>query len=163
MLIRDTSLMALEEVQKRLEPDQWAIYEILAEIGPAHDRRILEALNQKEKASLKSRQFKRIWEINQVTARRNELVKLQLIRDIGTYSGNWNSEKKTYHFWRVAGDKGEPAGWIKTDIKIHRPRTPEQVRQQRENFEQIRERAEEPILEKLAASKPNRTLFKMSI
>lgn len=48
MPVRDTSLMALEELKSRLEPNQWKVYEIISEIGPAHDQRILEVLNQKE-------------------------------------------------------------------------------------------------------------------
>lgn len=111
MAVRETSLLALEQVQKRLEPDQWAVFEILDEIGPAPDKRILEALNQKEQAIPKPKQFKRIWEINQVTARRNELVKLQLVRHIGTYKGQFHGKNKTYYFWAVGGDEREPVGW----------------------------------------------------
>lgn len=113
MPVRETSLIALEELKGRLEPNQWKVYEILSEIGPAHDQRILEALNQKEQLADKPKRYKRIWAINQVTGRRNELVGLQLVKCLGQYSGIWNGRKKTYCFWAVQGDLRQPAGWVR--------------------------------------------------
>jgi hypothetical protein len=118
MTVRDTSLMAFEELLKRLEPAEQAVFEILEEIGPACDRRILEALNQKEEKSLKPKHLRRYWEINQVCGRRNGLVNLGVIRDMGIYVGIWYGKKKKYHFWKVAGDIRQPAGWEKYEKKI---------------------------------------------
>jgi len=157
MSVRDTSLLALKEVQKRLEPDQWSIYEILTGIGPAHDRRILEALNQKEQATLKPARLKRHWEINQVTARRNELVKLQLVRDIGTYNNNWQDRKRTYHFWAVQGDSREPTGWQRRPDKPAPIMSDKCARCPHRQLA-IRQQAEKPIVEKLAASEAGHTL-----
>lgn len=151
MVIRETSLMALEQVQKRLEPDQWAVFEILAEIGPAHDRRILEALNQREQKTLKPKRFKRKWEINQVTARRNELVKMGLIRDIGAFSGYWHSDKKTYHFWAVQGDERELVGWERLPDKPHNI-GPDRCTHCPYKRQAIRQKAGQPVLARLAAS-----------
>jgi len=147
--VRDTSLIALEAVNRRLEPDQQAVFELLAEIGPSHDRRILEALNQKEQRTLKPRRFKRHWEINQVTARRHELVKLGLVKDIGVYNGTWNGEKKVYHFWAVQGDYRQPAGWQRQPDRPMAIVVPDRCLncEYRRNF--IRQEAEKPVIEKL--------------
>lgn len=156
MPVTDTSLIALEKVNKRLEPDQWAVYFVLDEIGPAPDKRILEALNQKERVPGKPKREQRTWAINQVTARRNELVKLQLIRCIGTYRGIFAGQKKTYAFWAVAGDDRQPAGWqrladkpatIKTDDKCASCPYRRQA-----HLQQIRKNAEKPILKRLNVS-----------
>lgn len=159
MAVRETSLMALEQVQKRLEPDQWAVFEILAEIGPAHDRRILEALNQRERMTLKPKRFKRRWEINQVTARRNELVKMGLIRDIGAFSGYWHSDKKTYHFWAVQGDERELVGWEKLPDKPHTI-GPDRCTHCPYKRQAIKQKAEQPIIAKLTASEAASILAK---
>ena len=151
MAVRETSLMALEQVQKRLEPDQWAVFEILTEIGPAHDRRILEALNQREQKTLKPKRFKRRWEINQVTPRRNELVKMRLIRDIGTFSGYWRSDKKTYHFWAVQGDERELVGWERLPDKPHTI-APDRCTHCSYKRQAIKQKAEQPALARLAVS-----------
>jgi hypothetical protein len=150
--VKDTSLMALEKVNKRLEPDQQAVLEILEEIGPAHDLRILEALNQRESKTLRPKRFKRHWEINQVTARRHELVNiLGLVRDIGKFKGNWYGESKTYHFWAVHGDNRQPSAWErlpdKPHLEIQNKCTTCQFRQ-----EAIRRNAERPIVQKLKVS-----------
>jgi hypothetical protein len=158
MPVTDTSLIALEKVNKRLEPDQWAVYAILEELGPAPDKRILEAMNQKERAN----GSKRRWAINQVTARRNELVKLQLVRCIGTYRGIFDGQKKTYAFWAVAGDDRQPAGWqrlpdkpvaVKLDDKCANCLYRRQV-----HLRQIQENAERPILERLQVSEAGSVL-----
>lgn len=157
MPIRETSLMALEQIQKRLEPDQWAVFSILAEIGPTHDRRILEALNQREQKTLKPKRFKRIWEINQVTARRNELVKMVLIRDIGAFSGHWHGDKKTYHFWAIQGDERELVGWERLPDK---PRTigPDRCTHCPYKQQAIKRKAGQPVLARLSASEAGSVL-----
>ncbi len=149
--VKDTSLLALEKVNKRLEPDQQAVLEILEEIGPAHDLRILEALNQKEQRSLKPRDLKRHWKINQVTARRHELVNIhRIVKDIGVYRGTWEDEKKTYHFWAVQGDYRQPAGWERLPDKQHKFVTPpEQCLNCRYRKEFFQRQMEKPILERL--------------
>jgi hypothetical protein len=51
MTVRDTSLLALAEIAEKLGPDESAVLMVLDEIGPASDKRILEALNQKEQVT----------------------------------------------------------------------------------------------------------------
>jgi hypothetical protein len=152
--------MALSQIDK-LEPKQWAIYEVLSEIGPAQDLRILEVLEQKEQATYKGQKFRRRWQINQVTARRNELHKLGLIKCIGQFSGFWYGRKKTYLFWVVQGDYREPAGWVRMPDKppgeIPNKCKSCSIRQQY-NLQQIREQAEKPVLEKLKVHEAGRTL-----
>ena len=119
MAVRDTCLIAFEQIREQVGPDEMAVYEVLAEIGPAHDRRILEALNQKEKQ--KPPGVRREWQINQVTGRRNGLLLKRLIVDMGSFRGIWCGEKKTYHFWRITGEWRTPAGWEKVEKNL-RPR-----------------------------------------
>ena len=113
--------MAFEEKLKNMEPDEQAVFAVLDEIGPACDRRILEALNQKEARRLGGQHQRRYWEINQVCGRRNGLVNLNVVRDMGIYCGTWYGKKKKYHFWKVAGDLREPpAGWKKYEGRVAR-------------------------------------------
>lgn len=158
MSICDSSLIALEKIKAQLAPDEQAVFEILLEIGPAHDRRILEALNQKEQASLKPAKLKRKWEINSVTGRRNGLVgRYSIVRDLGAHKGTWRGKNKTYHIWAVAGDKRKPAGWVpvpKKDLPKPKPDTG----QAKQNIERIKRQAERPVLQKLAASEAGRAL-----
>jgi len=124
--------MAFEVKLKNIEPDEQAVFELLLEIGPACDRRILEALNQKESRRLIHQSCRRRWEINQVCGRRNGLVKLGVVRDMGFYSGTWYGKKKRVHFWKVAGDiRKPPDGWTKYEGKVakkYRPPLKEEVK-----------------------------------
>jgi len=158
MPVRNTSLMALEQIQDKLEPDQWAVFEILDEIGPASDRRILEALNQKEQMTLKPKRFKKRWEINQVTARRNELVKLQLVRYIGIYKGQFHGKNKTYYFWAVRGDEREPIGWERLPDKLLAVVIPDKCANCRYRRNFIQQQAGRLIVEKLNVSQAGRIL-----
>jgi len=116
MAVRDTSIEAFYgEVRPRLGADEQAVFEILYELGPCHDRRILEALNQKERR--KPRVIRRRWEINAVTGRRNGLMSRGMLLgagavvDLGKFRGTWLGRPKTYHFWSIRGDDRRPAGW----------------------------------------------------
>ena len=149
MAVRDTSLIALERIKDKLEPDEQAVFEILLELGPTHDRRILEALNQKEKATLKPKKQKRRWEINSVTGRRNALLGMGAIDDLGPHRGTWHGAPKTYHIWRLRGDLRELIGWKPVKIKVERVSNPQEIQQRKEHVQQIHQRAEQPILEKI--------------
>ena len=158
MTVRDTTLIARELIKDKLEPDQQAIVEILEEMGPTHDRRILEALNQKEQATLKPKRQKRKWEINSVTARRNDLLNMGLIIDLGSHKGTWHGDKKTYHIWRLGSDLREPIGW-KPVTKQRKPLpTPEQRYESRQHLQEIREKAGAGILQRINASEAGRIL-----
>lgn len=111
MPVTETSRDAYEKVRPYLGVDQQAVYEIISEIGPCHDRRILEALNQKEAATLKPRHQKRTWEINEVTGRRNELVVKGYILCLGRFCGDWHGKRKTYQFHVAMNDLRTPQGY----------------------------------------------------
>ena len=117
MTVRDTSLEALAQNKPRLAAAEQKVYELLLEIGPAHDRRIMEALNQKEQKTLKPRSQRIKWEINSVTGRRNALVMMGHVIDMGKYTGFWHKVKKTYHWWKVKHDSRRPIGWVKVEDK----------------------------------------------
>ena len=110
MTVRDTSIETFyKEVRPRLGADEQAVFEILYELGPCHDRRILEALNQKEVR--KPRAIRRRWEINAVTGRRNgllsrgQLLGAGVVVDLGKFKGTWCGRPKTYHIWAIRGDE----------------------------------------------------------
>jgi len=156
--VRDTSFLAFyNKVRRGLGPDEQRIFELLLELGPMHDRRLLEAMNQRELATLKPRHQKRIWDINQITARRNGLLGKGAIEDLGAHRGIWHGQKKVYHIWRIKHDQRESVGWAKVSIKQLPPprKNPAEIRWQREDRTR---RAERPILQKLAASEAGRTL-----
>lgn len=154
--VKETSLLALKSLRatKHIARDQAAVIGILEEIGPTHDLRILEALNQKEKTTLKPKRQRRVWTINSVCGRRNELVELGVVFDLGPHRGIWRGRKKLYHIWKLLGDERMPAGW-----------TPEAVIERRETRDdgqmthlEMRQRAEEPVLAALRVTEAARTL-----
>lgn len=159
--VKETSLVALEQLKatKHVAPDQGVVIAILEEIGPAHDLRILEALNQKEKATLKPRRQRRVWTINSVCGRRNELVELGVVFDLGPHRGLWRGLKKLYHIWKLLGDQRLPAGWepetINRTSNIEHRTSNYELRTTRD---EIRIRAERPILAALAVTEAARTL-----
>ena len=113
MTVRDTSREALEKIQPKLPRITQRVFEVILEIGPTHNNRILEYLNQKEQATLKPKYLKRKWQINQVCGRVNELVHTYcIVEDLGPHRGAWYGEKKTYHLWRVIKDERRPIGWM---------------------------------------------------
>jgi len=115
MGVDETSKEAYEKIRPYLGSDQRAVYEIIAETGPVHDRRILEAINQKEAATLKPRELKRTWEINEIAGRRNELKTKGCIWFLGRFRGLWHGKPKLYKFYSVKGDSRSPEdfGWAK--------------------------------------------------
>lgn len=118
MPVRDTSKEALEKIQQRLPRIAQRVFKAILEIGPTHNNRILEYLNQKEAATLKPKYLKRKWQINQICGRVNELVHTYcIVEDLGPHRGTWYGEKKTYHLWRVIGDERRPIGWISVPEK----------------------------------------------
>jgi len=116
MGVRDTSLETFTQIRERLPEACRPVLEVLWELGPMHNNRILEALNQREAATCKPKDQKRHWQINQVAGRVNDLVhKYGVVRDLGRHIGQWKGKAASYHFWRVAGDTREPVGFIKAE------------------------------------------------
>jgi len=157
MTVRDTSLSALAEIAEKLGPDEAALLAVLDEIGPASDKRILEALNQKEQVTLKPKHQKRVWQINSVTGRRNALVnKYGVVEDLGAFK---KDGRKAVHIWRARGDSRRPEqfGFRPVRISLAKVRVPNPA-EQREHLQQIREKAGQPVLHRLRVSEAARTL-----
>lgn len=148
MAVRDTSRESLEKIQQKLGRITQRIFKALLDIGPTHNNRILEYLNQKEQATLKPRYLKRKWQINQVCGRVNELVHThRIVEDLGPHKGNWHGEKKTYHLWRVIGDERRPIGWISVPEKT--ADSDRSYTERRAHLQEIREKAGQPVLARL--------------
>ena len=114
---------AFEQILKNLPRCCRPILEAIWELGPTHNNRILEYLNQKEK--FKPRRQRRTWQINQVCSRVNDLVNVySVVADIGRHKGKWYGKNKTYHIWRAVDDKREPDGWNRLPDKEQRQRKP---------------------------------------
>lgn len=123
--VRQTSITALRENRIKLGHSQKEVYRAFLELGPTHDCRILEYLRQREK--LKPKRFKKHeWENSNICGRRNQLMRKNmignegLIVDLGSYHGQWNGEKKTYHFWAIRyDDRPVPSGWVKAEDEMN--------------------------------------------
>ena len=110
MTAQDTSKISLERLRDDLPRITQKIFDAMLDIGPTHNNRILEWLNQKE--SLKPRTQRRFWQINQVCGRVNDLVHIySIVRDLGPHRGKWYGKSKIYHIWKIIGDEREPFGW----------------------------------------------------
>lgn len=110
MSVQDTSKIALEKIRDKLPAITQKVFDVILDIGPTHNNRILEYLNQKE--SLKPRNQRRYWQINQVCGRVNDLVHIyRIVRDLRSHSGKWHGEPKKYHIWAVIGEDRKPVGW----------------------------------------------------
>lgn len=116
MAVRDTSLRAFEKHKPKMGPGEVAVFEVLQQLGPMHDRRLLQAMQQREAARMIPKEKRRSWEINTICARRNRLLGLGVIVDLGAHHGIWNGRKKTYRIWRIRGDGRLPVGWTKVEL-----------------------------------------------
>ena len=145
MPVRETSKIALEKLKE--SPVTHKIFKAILEIGPTHNNRILEFLNQKE--SYKPRRQRRKWQINQVCGRVHDLVHIySLVRDLGTHGGRWHGQAKKDHLWIVAGDERKPVGW-RSVPKEDLPKPTIPPADVKTGLNEVRTRAEKPILQKL--------------
>jgi hypothetical protein len=145
--------MALESLE--LGSDESRVLAVLEEIGPACDRRILEALNQKEAAAMKPRSERRHWTINAVTGRRNGLVEKELIDDLGTFKKEGH---RAVHLWRAKGDSREPVGWKRIEIFIRQADMPAR-KEAHEKAENMKAEAALPVLNRLLGKNETGYLF----
>ena len=102
--VRESSLKVFRDYQVHLEGDQVTVFNLLKEIGPQHDLIILDEINKREKKNGSSR----VWRINEITGRRNGLIKNGCIFCVG--------------FWRVPAGVGIPVmegGRIKERIYMY--------------------------------------------
>lgn len=148
MAVQDTSRKALEKIRSELPRITQQVFEAILDLGPTHNNRILEYLNQKEMMTRKPRSQKRKWQINQVCGRVNDLVKIYcIVEDLGPHKGTWYREKKTYHLWRAIGDERKPVGWTPAAEKPARPA--KTITERKAHLQQIKEKAGQPNLARL--------------
>jgi hypothetical protein len=145
MSVQETSKIAFEKLKD--SPTTQKIFEAILDIGPTHNNRILEYLNQKE--SFKPRGQRRKWQINQVCGRVHDLIHLHsVVRDLGPHKGRWHGKPKTYHLWIVAGDVRKPVGWRPVPKDgLPNPTIPPAVI--KSGLKEVQSSAEKPILQKL--------------
>ncbi len=112
MTARDTSCNAFEAVYPSLGRLERVVFEVIINEGPVHNLRILEALQQTE--ARKRRCDRYDYNRSNVWPRVTRLVQLGHVIDMGVCRGTWYDQKKTLHFWRLAGQSNAaPAGWTK--------------------------------------------------
>lgn len=119
-MLRDTSLAAFENLlaSGQLTGLKLAVYRAICDIGPVHNLRLLEYLQQKERVDNKP--ANRIdWTRSNCWPRVTELVAGGCVVDAGAYHLNWLGRNKTLHIWYVASAKTEiPKQWKKIERKI---------------------------------------------
>lgn len=117
MNVRDTSQRAFDELTGTGAKAtlRAGVFAAICEIGPVHNLRLLEYLQQKEK--LKRRADRIDWTRSNCWPRVTYLVSHGAVKDLGSFSGSWYDQKKTLHFWAVSGQSNIPAGWEKVTKK----------------------------------------------
>lgn len=135
MTVTATSREAYEKRYGKLNTDLDAVYCMIEQLGPTHNNRILEALQQAQKKLLRDQRRKTEWVSNNVWPRVNNLINIQrLVVDMGRYRGRWKNRNVSFNFRRVVGDMREPdpAQWEKVEPvpKKHKPPTKKTFRQQ---------------------------------
>ena len=122
MTVAATSLAAFQETREQMGRDEQIIFDLLLEIGPAPDIRILEALRQRE--SKKRRNDRRKWEISTITGRRDGCrakgwvsLKGYYRHSSGARRNGWAADRtsqRPYMIWAVWNDDREPVGdWVR--------------------------------------------------
>ncbi len=101
-----------------LNADYDAVYNMIEQLGPCHNNRILEALQQAQKRMAVKDRRATVWVSNNVWNRVNELInKLGLVRDLGRHKGVWQGRNVSFNFRKIVGDMAqvgdtqESAGW----------------------------------------------------
>lgn len=120
MTTRDTSLSAfLELIESGARHTlQTEVYRAILSIGPVHNMRLLEYLQQKEKVN-KPKEKRIAWTRSNCWPRVTDLVSIGAVIDAGRYRLDWLGKNKTLHVWYVASANTEiPSSWKKVETKI---------------------------------------------
>lgn len=120
MTTRDTSLAAfLELIESGARHTlQTEVYRAIVAIGPVHNMRLLEYLQQKEKVNKKPA-ARIVWTRSNCWPRVTGLVSMGAVIDAGRYRLDWLGKNKTLHVWYVASANTEiPSSWKKVEKKI---------------------------------------------
>ena len=93
------------------------VFAEIVDIGPVHNLRLLESLQQKEKLKKKADRIE--WTRSNCWPRVSDMTGAGgAVYDLGVYRGLWYGKRKTLHFWGVSGQsKDIPPGWEKVERK----------------------------------------------
>ncbi len=122
-MVDPNSIAEFKRIRRHLARLEAVVWRAILDLGPTHDLRLQEYLEQAE--SLKRKKYRRQWPINVVTGRRYKLALKGHIIFSGYYRCVWNGKTKVRKFWALSADKREPAGCEKL--------TPEEVEAMKSN------------------------------
>ena len=124
MAVTEASREAYERVRDDLNHSQAAVLAMIEELGPCHNNRLLEALQQADKAKPRRQRRPVAWVSNNAWPRVTELMMLRVVVNMGKFRGVWNGRACSMNFHRVSGDdRSVPPGWVKVDHKEKAERT----------------------------------------
>lgn len=123
MTVRDTSKEAFGKLAGDPDSDRPGakarlrdkVFAAVVEIGPVHNLRLLEYLQQKEKQKPKAGCIE--WTPSNCWPRVTWLASNGHVKDLGAFRGSWRGKKKTLHFWYVSGQLKDIPGWKKVEAK----------------------------------------------
>jgi hypothetical protein len=112
-MMRENSQACFDELKESgvLSRLELAVFAAVCEIGPVHNLRLLEYLQQRELVNRKKHE--RIeWTVSNCWPRVTALVGKGHLRDLGTYRIPWHGRTKTLHVWAIKYDSPPvDAGW----------------------------------------------------
>ncbi|HEG43271.1 MAG TPA: hypothetical protein ENH94_04395 [Phycisphaerales bacterium] len=118
MAVTDTSREAYDKVMANPDRDLAEVLAMIEELGPCHNNRILEALQQADKGRARKKRRGCAWVSNSCWPRVYDLMILKVVVDMGRYRGVWDGRNVSFNFRRVSGDdRGVPPGWEKVENK----------------------------------------------
>lgn len=152
--VRETSLLAYKQILRTMPDCCRPVFAAICDTGPIHDKGILNYLRRQEAAAYKPKRARRPWEANIITGRRNDLVKMGAVKDLGTFTRQ--DQSRPVHLWYVASESNTPPpGWKRAD-QVKYPKQQKTPAERKAFRQRIREQAERPVLDKL---KEQRVLF----
>jgi len=111
MTVQESSKMALEEYREILNGDKQAVFEAIVDLGPVHNKKLLEYLNQREMQKPKHlRRKPEGWHMNMINGRTNDLIAMKAIVDRGVWKVVWYGREKKYVHWSVWGETRQVPG-----------------------------------------------------
>ncbi len=118
MSVTETSIEVLDKVRGSLNRDQRIVLAMIEELGPCHNNRILEALQQADRAKKRVDRRSVGWVSNNAWPRVYDLLLVGVVIDMGKYKGVWDGRNVSFNFRRIAGDaRAVPPGWVKAKVK----------------------------------------------
>ncbi len=114
MTVTETSKEAYERVMAHPDRDLAEVLAMIEELGPCHNNRILEALQQADKQRPRKKRRGCVWVSNNCWPRVTDLMMLRVVVNMGQYRGVWEGRNVSFNFRRVGGDgRPVPPGWVK--------------------------------------------------